>query len=474
MPHHYDMAIIGAGPGGYVAALKGRALGLSVALIEKDQLGGVCLNRGCIPTKAILSAMEGVRWMQRSVHAGIVDTVSRVNYAHVVRRKNGVVDTLVTSLSSLLAERAVKVLLSAAHIAEPGLIRLESGETIRARNIVIATGSRSWVPPIPGADLPGVMGTRQILALETPPARLVVVGGGIIGQEFAAIFATLGAKVTVLEALGRVMQEVDAEFARKYVSLLPARGVTTEVGVTVRRIERTGDLLRVVYEKRVSEKVVEADVVLMATGRRPFLDGLGVKELGINTERGSIQVDGRLSTNVDGIYAIGDVVGRKMLAHVASYHGEIVAEIIAGREPEVDDSLVPCAVFTMPQIAWVGLTEDEAAQRGHSFRTSTFSLSASGKALAAGEPRGWVKLVAETETNRLLGAHLMGPHVSELLGELTLAIRKGMTASDIVDTIHPHPTISEALREAAAGFLDGPFHGAPRIKNFSPTGSTSR
>ncbi|MCA1960361.1 MAG: dihydrolipoyl dehydrogenase [Desulfomonile sp.] len=474
MPDHYDMAIIGAGPGGYMAALKGRALGLSVALIEKERLGGVCLNRGCIPTKAILSDMEGVRWMQRAAQERIIDAAPRIDYAHIVRRKNGAVDTLVTSLSSLLAERGVQLLPAAARIAEPGHIRLESGETIRSRSIVIATGSRSWTPPIPGADLPGVMGTREILDLETPPSRLVVVGGGIIGQEFAAIFATLGAKVTVLEALGRVMQEVDTEFARKYVSLLPARGVTTEVGVAVHRIERAGDLLRVVYEKRAAEKTVEADVVLMATGRRPFLEGLGVEELGIATDRGSIQVDERLSTNVDGIYAIGDVVGRRMLAHVASYHGEIVAEIIAGRDRKVDDSLVPGAVFTMPQIAWVGLTEDEAVQRGYSFRTSTFSLSASGKAQASGESRGWVKLLAEADTKRLLGAHLMGPHVSELLGELTLAIRKGMTAADIVDTIHPHPTISEALREAAAGFLDGPFHAAPRIKNFSSTGSPSR
>lgn len=473
MVDRYDMAIIGAGPGGYMAALKGRALGLSVALIEKERLGGVCLNRGCIPTKAILSDMEGVRWMQRSAQERIIDRVPRIDYSQVIRRKKEVVETLVSSLSSLMAEKNVKVLHAAGRIVEPGLVGLDSGDTLHARNIVIATGSRAWVPRIPGADLPGVMGTRQVLDVENPPQSLVVVGGGIIGQEFAAIFATLGSKVTVLEALGRVMQEVDAEFARKYVSLLPARGVTTEVGVTVHRIERAGDLLRVVYEKRAAEKTVEAQLILMATGRRPFLEGLGLEEVGIETNGAAIKVDERLRTSVNGIYAIGDAVGGKMLAHVASYHGEMIAEVIAGRDLAVDDSPVPCAVFTMPQIAWVGLTEDQAAAAGRAFRASTFSLSASGKALAAGEPRGWVKLIAETGTDRLLGAHLMGPHVSELLGELTLAIRKGMTASDLVDTIHPHPTISEAVRESAAGFLDGPFHAAPRTKSFSPAGSKS-
>jgi dihydrolipoamide dehydrogenase len=466
MADRYDIVIIGGGPGGYVAALRAAQLGLSVALAEADRVGGVCLNRGCIPTKTLLSDVEGYHWVRRSFDRGILSDVPTLDFNRLVERKNEVVDKLVTSLEKLLHANRVKVVAGRARLLEPGVVSVDSGEILEGNSIILATGSRPWVPPIDGADLPGVVGTRELLDLQRLPERLVIIGGGIIGQEFAAIFSGLGCKVTVLEALDGILNEVDREPARKYAALLPRSRVETHTGVKVRLIEESGERLRVVYEKRSKEKTADGDLVLMATGRRPRIEGFGAEELGLEIRGTAVRVDEHLRTSVEGIYAIGDLTGRKMLAHVASYHGERAAEHIAGRSRPVEDELVPCCVYTIPQIAWVGPHEQEAVDRGISFRTSTFPLSASGKATAMGEPRGWIKLMEETETGRLIAAHMMGPDVSELVGELTLAVRMGMSASDIADTIHPHPTISETLREAALGFLDGPLHAAARVKTF--------
>jgi dihydrolipoyl dehydrogenase len=462
----FDVLIVGGGPGGYVTALRARQLGLSVALIEKERVGGVCLNRGCIPTKALLADVEGLQWVRRSFKTGVIASVPEVNFGAMQRRKADVVSKMVSNLEAFLAARGVTVVSASATVSEPGVVSTSSGETILGRHTVIATGSRSWVPPIPGADSPGVLTTRELLELQTVPPRLAVIGGGMIGQEFAAIFASVGARVTVLEALGRILSEVDAEMARKYASLLPALGITSDVGVLVRAIERRPDGLRIVYEKKGREKVVDADVILMATGRRPNLGGLDEEKLGLQTVHGAVHVDGFLETSVPGIYAVGDVIGRRMLAHVAYYHGEIVAENIAGRRKPMADDVVPACAFTTPQIAWVGMTEEQAAASGRGYRTSTFSLTQSGKALAMGEPRGWIKLIECTETGRLIAAHLMGPHVSELISELALAVRLGLSATDVADTIHPHPTLSEAVREAALGLLDGPIHAPGRTKKF--------
>jgi len=462
----FDIIVVGGGPGGYVTALRARQLGLSVALIERERVGGVCLNRGCIPTKALLADVEGLQWARRSFKAGVIASIPEVNFGGMQRRKTEVVSKMVSNLEAFLAARGVTVVSASATIPEPGVALTSIGETIRGRNTVVATGSRSWAPPIPGADLPGVLTTRQLLEIQTVPARLAVIGGGMIGQEFAAIFAAVGSRVTVLEALDRILNEVDAEMARKYSSLLPALGITAEVGVQVRAIETRSDGLRIVYEKRGREKVVDADVILMATGRRPNLEGLDPEKLGMRTVHGAVHVDGFLETSVPGIYAVGDVIGRRMLAHVAYYHGEIVAENIAGRRKPAADDVVPACAFTTPQIAWVGMTEEQVAASGRGYRTSTFSLTQSGKALAMGEPRGWIKLIECTETGRLIAAHLMGPHVSELISELALAVRLGLSAKDVADTIHPHPTLSEAVREAALGLLDGPIHATARTKKF--------
>ena len=468
MAQSHDMIVIGGGPGGYVAALRGRQLGLTVALVEKERLGGVCLNRGCIPTKALLSDVEGIEWARRAATAGILLENPGVDFQAIMRRKAEVVEQVVTNLEKHVLGAGVTVCHGSAVIKEPGEVRVDSGEVLRSRHVIVASGSRSWVPPIPGADLPGVVTTRQILQVEKAPEKLIVIGGGIIGQEFASIFSAIGTTVIVLEALDRILLGVDSELAKKYLTLLRGRGVSCETGVRIGEIVQTKAGLRVIYQKKSKERTADADLILMATGRRPFMDGLGIEDAGIRTENGAIAVDRFLKTSAEGVYAIGDVIGGRMLAHVASYHGEIAAENIAGRDRSRDDSVVPSCVFTMPQIACVGLTEEEAQAAGRAFRTSTFALSASGKAVAMGESRGWVKLIEDSEAGRLIGAHLMGPHVSEMASGLALAIRSGMTATDIADTIHPHPTISESIREAALGFLDGPIHSASRTKSHNP------
>ncbi|MEI8182584.1 MAG: dihydrolipoyl dehydrogenase [Desulfomonile sp.] len=467
MAETYDMAVVGGGPGGYVCALRGRQLGLAVVLIEKERVGGLCLNRGCIPTKALLSDAERIRWTRKAASVGILDQAPTFSFAGIMKRKDDVVRKMTSNLEGLLSSTGITLINEPARVPEPGTLVTVSGKIIKASNIVIATGSRPWVPPIPGTDLPGVKGTREALDMEKVPEKMVVVGGGVIGQEFAAIFSGLGTEVTILETLGRVLNDVDEEIVKRYSALLPSLGITTEVHVRINRIEKSGDHLKVFYQWRDKEKVASADMVLIAAGRRPNIDGSGIVELGVRTINGAVQVDEFLQTSLAGIYAVGDVVGRKMLAHVASYHGEIVAENIAGHEKPCQDDIVPACVFTTPQIAWAGLTEDQVKKSGRPFRTSSFSLSASGKALAVGESHGLLKLIEDTGTGKLIGAHFLGPNVSELVGEAALAMKKGLSASDLAETIHPHPTVSEAMREAVLGFLGGPLHAVSRTKVFA-------
>lgn len=466
MGEQFDIAVVGGGPGGYVAALRGRQLGLTVALVEKERVGGVCLNRGCIPTKTLLADVEGLLWCRRAARDGIIDKEPVPDFSRMMSRKTNVVESLVSNLEKLIESSGIKLFRGRGRIPEPGIVLTDGGEAIRARNLVIATGSRSRIPPIPGVDLPGVVTTRAILNIEKIPKQLIIIGGGVIGQEFAGIFAALGVKVTILEALDRILNEADGEIARRYAGLIQGRGIGTETGAFVRIIESTDQGLRVVYEKRGKEKVAEGELVLLATGRAPFLQGLTTDRLDLRMRYGALDVDDRLRTSVDGIYAVGDVVGRKMLAHVASYHGELVAENVAGADKAVDERAVPACVFTSPQIAWVGLTEEEASRLGRPFRTSVLSLAASGKAMAMGEPRGLFKLIEDGETGNLVGAHLIGPQVSELIGELTLAVAKGLSVKDIAYTIHAHPSLAETLKETALGFLDGPIHAAARVKSF--------
>lgn len=455
----FDLVIIGGGTGGYVCAIRAEQLGLRVALVEKDRLGGVCLNWGCIPTKTLLCSATAYLEAQRLAEFGVrMDGTLAIDWPAMIARKEEVVGTLVSGVETLLAGHEVEVLHGTARLADPGPsqgarveVALVSGEhmVLDAPHVVLATGSVPARPPIPGLDLPGVVTSDGILELETIPQRLAIIGGGIIGIEFAALFSALGSQVTVVEMLPNIMPPVDQELSKRYRVLLKRQGVDLKLGARVDQISPGKDGWGVRYSVKDREETVEADLVLNSTGRVPFSEGLGLDTLGVERERGRVLVDDRLATNLPGLFAIGDVTGEVLLAHVASRQGEVAAEVIAGHDSRMDYRAVPNVVFSMPEIAGVGLTSQEAKEQGIDVEVGTFPFSASGKALAQGEAEGQVRLLCEPGSGKILGMHVMGPDASDLIAEGALAVQLGVTARELAETIHAHPTLPEAVAEAA-------------------------
>jgi dihydrolipoamide dehydrogenase len=450
----YDLVIVGGGTGGYVCAIRAAQLGLKISLVEKAHLGGVCLNWGCIPTKALLRSANAYLEAQRLAEFGVQvgDDIS-FDWATMMARKGEIVETLVGGVEKLLAGHDVKVLNGTARLASPQCVEVtlnDGGQTtLEARNIIIATGSVPAKPPIPGLDLPGVVTSDDILALTSLPGRLAIIGGGVIGVEFAVLFAALGVQVTVIEMLPNILPPVDQELAKRYRIHLKRQGVDLKLNARVEAVTSGEDDLQVRYMLRNKQAMVEADLVLNATGRVPFSEGLGLEELNVKRERGRVLVDDRLATNVPGIYAIGDVTGEVLLAHVASRQGEVAAEVIAGYDTRMDYRAVPNVVFSMPEIAGVGLTSQEAKEQGIEVEVGVFPFSASGKALAQGETEGQVRLLCEPGSGKVLGMHVMGPGASDLVAEGALAVQLGVTAKEVAETIHAHPTLPEAVAEAA-------------------------
>jgi dihydrolipoamide dehydrogenase len=455
----FDLVVIGGGSGGYVCAIRASQLGLRVALVEKDRLGGVCLNWGCIPTKTLLRSASAYLEAQRLADFGVqVHGTLALDWPAMLARKDEVVGTLVSGVETLLAGHGIEVLDGTARLASPGPsqrarveVALASGDqmVLDTPHVVVATGSVPARPPVPGLDLAGVVTSNGILDLETIPQRLAIIGGGVIGIEFAALFAALGSQVTVVEMLPNIMPPVDQELSKRYRVLLKRQGVDLKLGARVDQISAGKDGWVVRYSVKDREETVEADLVLNSTGRVPFSEGLGLDELGVNRERGRVLVDDRLATNVPGLFAVGDVTGQVLLAHVASRQGEVAAEVIAGHGSRMDYRAVPNVVFSMPEIAGVGLTSQEAKEQGIDVDVGIFPFSASGKALAQGEAEGQVRLLCEPGSGKVLGMHVMGPDASDLIAEGALAIQLGITARELAETIHAHPTLPEAVAEAA-------------------------
>jgi len=456
----FDIAIIGAGVGGYVAAIRAAQLGARVALIERERVGGVCLNWGCIPTKAMVSSIELLLELERAEEFGVIVAEPAFDFARMMSRKDEVVERLVSGVESLLETHKVDVISGVGELVSPTQIKVtgESPREIEAQKLIIATGSKPAMPPVPGLDLPGVVTSNEVVSLKEPPDDLVIVGGGVIGVEFAGIFNALGTKVTIVEMLPSVLTTVDEELARRHQQVLRRRGVHVHTTSPLKEVRQRDGGLEVVYEEPTGEGAVLADMVLMATGRVPYTDGLNLEKIGVKQNRGTIAVDEHMATNVPGVYAIGDVTGGLMLAHVASREGEVAAEHALGRESIMDYRAVPSCVFTMPEIAGVGLTEQEAKEKGIAYKKSRFPFTASGRALAMGQTAGMVKMICDEDTGQVLGLHIMGPHATDLIAEGALAVRSGATAKDIVETIHAHPTLAEAVREAALGQAEGPIH----------------
>jgi dihydrolipoamide dehydrogenase len=465
MSRTYDLAIIGAGPGGYVAAIRAAQRGAHVALIEKDKLGGTCLNRGCIPTKAMVQDAEVFAAASSGAYCVETDTPLRVNFSRLMARKREAVDGLVGGIAYLLETYQVQRISGHARIVRPGQIEVagpDGIESIEAPALIIATGSVAARPPIPGLELPGVLNSDELLEIESLPESLVVVGASVVGIEFACIFHALGTDVSVL---GRqtFLKGAEPQLAKRFQALLSRRGVAVTIGLDFDRIERTSEgRLRVHYTRRGQAAFAEGELVLVSTGRRPFSEGLDLETLGVRMNGPAIVVNEYLETSVPGIYAIGDCTGGYLLAHVASYEAEVAVDNILGGRRQTDYTVVPNCIFTMPEIAGVGLTEAEAKEKGLDYRATRFPFSVNGRAVAMGEPEGQVRLICERtaagEAGRVLGVHIMGPHASDLIAEAALAMRLGATAEQIAQTIHAHPTVPEALMEAAMAQTVGAIH----------------
>src|SRR3989454_2449020 len=466
MAGSFDVVVIGGGPGGYVAALRAAQLGARTAIVEKDRMGGTCLVRGCIPTKALLQSSELYTMARDGAAFGLVADNVGFDWSAAQKRKGSVVDQLVKGVEGLLKAGGVTSYKGGARLAGKGLVEV-AGERLQAKDIVIATGSAVVRIPLPGAEL--TIDSDQILELKEVPRRLAVIGGGVVGMEFAAMFAALGSKVTVLEILPQVLAMVDADLVALYSKHLSKVGGEIHTDSKVSEVVKRNGALQVRFSTGGEGGAVDADQVLLAVGRTPYTQGLDAEKAGVKLDRGRVVVDDHLRTSADGVWAIGDVIGGIMLAHVASYEGVCAVENIAGHGDRVPDyHAAPNCVYTDPEIAHVGLGEKEAKEKGISVKVGKFPFAAAGRALTLGQTEGFVKVIADAESGKLLGAHIIGPRATDLIAEATLAIQNGLTLEQIDLTIHAHPTLPESLMEAALAAQGRAIHIANRKSN-APT-----
>jgi dihydrolipoamide dehydrogenase len=446
-----DIAIIGAGPGGYVAALRGAQLGAKVVVVEKDRVGGVCLNWGCIPTKTLLRTAEVLRLAREAADYGVIVADARLDWTAAQKRKDGVVRRLTGGVKLLLEKAGVRLLAGTARFVSPSALEVvgQGGvERVEARDYIIATGSRPASLPIPGLESSAVLTSDAALSLESLPESMLIIGAGPIGVEFATLFQACGVQVTLVEVLPRVLPTLDADLGVEVERALKKARVRVHTASKVTKVEPCAGRHLVTIQSSSQEIAVEVDSVLLAVGRRPNVEELGLAAVGAEAEKAGIKVDGRMRTSAPHIYAVGDVTGGILLAHVAMHEGIVAVENALDRERMMRYDVVPSCVFTWPEVATVGLTEDGARQQGYDVRVGRFPFRANGKALAQGEHDGLVKIVAESKYGQVLGVHIAGPHASDLIQEGTLALMLECTLDELEATIHPHPTLSEALAEA--------------------------
>jgi dihydrolipoamide dehydrogenase len=461
MSNSYDVLVIGAGPGGYVCAIRAAQLGLKTGIVDKQWLGGVCLNIGCSPSKALLKNAEVAETLRhRGRDFGFSVDALKLDYAAAVKRSRQVSARLVKGVDFLMRKNKIDVHLGTARLTSRSAVAVTSAEgqaqTLQARNIVIATGARAaLIPGIP-ADGRKVLTYTEAILQEKLPASVVIIGGGAIGVEFATIWNAYGAKVTVVEMLPTLVPREDEELGTLLAKQFERAGIAVRTGTKVEGIDAGGDLVKVKLSGPAGAETVEAEQALVAIGFKPNSENLGLDDLGVKVERGFVQVDDRLQTSVPGVWAIGDVTGKFMLAHVASAQGILCAEAMAGHTPApLDYGAMPSATYCQPQVASFGLTEQKAKAQGIEVQVARFPFQANGKALGLGDYQGFVKIVTGAKYGEILGAHLIGPEVTELLPELTLARQAELTIEDIAHNVHAHPSLSETLMEAAHGLAGG-------------------
>ena len=453
MSESYDVIVIGGGPGGYVCAIRAAQLGLKTACVERRAtLGGTCLNIGCIPSKALLQSSENYEEAKHAFadHGVVVEGV-RLDLARMQARKGEVVSANVKGVEFLFRKNKVTWLKGTARIAAPGKV-LVDGQSYDAKHVVIATGSESITLPGVEIDEKRVVTSTGALELDKVPGHLVVIGGGYIGLELGSVWHRLGAEVTVVEFLDRLVPGMDAEVAQTFQRTLGKQGLKFRLGTKVTGADASGDKVKLQLQpaKGGEAETLEADVVLVAIGRRAYTDGLGVEEAGVDVdERGRIRINAHFETNVPGIHAIGDVIAGPMLAHKAEEEGVACAERIAGQAGHVNYDVIPGVVYTWPEVASIGVTEDQLKQQGVSYNVGKFPFTANGRARAMGTTDGFVKILADKQSDRILGAHIIGPDAGTLIAELATAMEFGASSEDVARTCHAHPSLNEAVKEAA-------------------------
>ena len=460
-PIETDTIVIGAGPGGYVAAIRAAQLGQKVTIVEKGDLGGVCLNVGCIPSKALLHVSHRFVEAQDSENLGVVADGVKLNYDKVQEFKSSVVNKLTGGVDSLLKGNKVEIVKGEAYFVDDHSLRVmdeKSAQTYNFKHAILATGSRPIeIPNFEFSDR--VLDSTGALNLQEVPNKLVVIGGGYIGSELSTAFANFGSEVTILEGAKDILGGFEKQMSQPVKKGMKAKGIDVVTNAMAKNAEETEDGVKVTYEVKGEEKTIDADYVLVTVGRRPNTDELGLEEIGIKYgERGLLEVDKQSRTSVENIFAIGDIVPGLALAHKASYEGKVAAEVIAGEASEVDYVGMPAVAFTEPELAQVGYTEAQAKEEGIEYKASKFPYAANGRALSLDDTTGFVKLITTKEDNTLIGAQVAGTGASDVIAELGLAIESGMNAEDVALTVHAHPTLGEMTMEAAEKALGLPIH----------------
>lgn len=443
----YKLIIIGAGPGGYETALLAARRGIETVLIEAGEVGGTCLNEGCIPTKAFCRNAQLMEDLAKSEVFGVDDLVYSFDFSVAAQRKNAIVEQLKGGVESLLANPRIRLVRGTARFVDTHTVAVGE-ETFTAENIIIATGSTAATLPIPGNDLPGVITSRELLNIDHVPPRLCIIGAGVIGLEFASIFTSFGSEVTVVEYAKEILPRFDSDMAKRLRQSLGKRGITITTQAAVSAIAQNGDELTVIYTRKGKEETVVADKVLMAVGRRPNLASLNLEEVGIEATPRGVVVNENMQTNVPHIYAIGDIIGGYMLAHATTFQGIRALNHIMGTPDKLNLNVMPAAVFTMPEAATVGLTEDECKEKGIVCTCKKSFFRANGKAVCLDETDGFCKLVVGDD-GKLLGCHLFGPHAADLVQEVCALISVGATLDDLQNIVHTHPTLGEVIQTAA-------------------------
>jgi len=458
----YDVIIIGAGPGGYVCAIRCAQLGLKTAVVEgRDTLGGTCLNIGCIPSKALLHASHMLHEAEHNfAKMGLKGKSPSVDWPAMLAYKDDVIGQNTKGIEFLFKKNKIDWLKGWGSIPAAGKVKV--GEEIHdAKNIIIASGSEPTSLPGVAVDEKIVVTSEGALSLAKTPKKMVVIGAGVIGLELGSVYARLGAEVTVIEFLDAITPGMDADVAKTFQRILKKQGLKFVMGAAVQSVEALKTKAKVNYKLRKDDSAhqMDADVVLVATGRKPYVDGLGLETLGVTmTDRGQIQTDANWATNVKGVYAIGDAIVGPMLAHKAEDEGMAVAEVLAGKHGHVNYGVIPGVIYTTPEVATVGKTEENLKDEGRAYKVGKFSFMGNGRAKAVHQGEGFVKILADKETDRILGAHIIGPAAGDLIHEVCVAMEFGASAQDLALTCHAHPTYSEAVREAALACGDGAIH----------------